>query len=105
MHGLEQLIEKLDKTGVDYIYFRPVEEAEDILPTVQDMLDLKKNLISWTKDRRIQYLINIKDRIVKDNNSLPCVAHSLTSIIHADGTVNLCEKDAMMKYAWGISMK
>mgnify|MGYP001037517059 FL=1 len=92
MHGLEQLIEKLDKTGVDYIYFRPVEEAEDILPTVQDMLDLKKNLISWTKDRRIQYLINIKDRIVKDNNSLPCVAHSLTSIIHADGTVNLCEK-------------
>lgn len=92
MENMEELIECLDKIGVDYIYFRPVEEAEDILPTVQDMLNLKKNLIEWTKDKRIKYLIHIQDRIIKNNNNLPCVAHSITSIIHADGSVNLCEK-------------
>ena len=69
-----------------------MEEAEDILPSVDDMINLKKNLIKWTEGRRIKYLINIYDRVVKNNNGLPCVAHSLTSIVHADGTVNLCEK-------------
>ncbi len=92
MDNLQKLVERLDEIGVDYIYFRPVEEAEEILPTVQDMLNLKKKLIEWTKNTRIKYLINIKDRVVKNNNQLPCIAHSLTSIIHADGTVNLCEK-------------
>lgn len=92
MDGLENLIGRLDEAGVDYIYFRPVEEAEDILPSVDDMLELKKKLIGWTADKRIKHLINIYDRIVKDNNGLPCVAHSLTTIIHADGSINLCEK-------------
>lgn len=92
MDNLQGLVKKLNELGVDYIYFRPVEEAENILPTVQDMLNLKKKLIEWTENTRIKYLISIKDRVVKNNNSLPCVAHSLTSIIHADGTVNLCEK-------------
>lgn len=90
--GIEKLIELLEDAGVDYIYFRPVEEAEEILPTVDDMLNLKRELIKWTKGKRIRYLINIYDRVVKDNGDMPCVAHSLTSIIHADGTVNLCEK-------------
>lgn len=92
MEKIDRIIEILDEAGVDYIYFRPVEEAEDILPTVDDMLNLKKNLIKWTEGKRIKYLINIYDRVIKDNNNLPCVAHSLTAIIHADGTVNLCEK-------------
>lgn len=92
MQNIKNIVETLDNIGVDYIYFRPVEEAEDILPTVQDMLSLKQNLITWTSKRRIKYLINIRDRVVKKNNNLPCIAHSLTSIVHADGTVNLCEK-------------
>ncbi|SFC94316.1 radical SAM protein [Butyrivibrio sp. YAB3001] len=92
MEYLEKLIDELDEIGVDYIYFRPVEEAEDILPSVEEMLNLKKDLLNWTEGKRIKHLINIYDRVVKNNNHLPCVAHSLTSIIHADGTVNLCEK-------------
>lgn len=92
LEGIEHLLEVLDSVNVDYIYFRPVEEAEDILPSVDDMLNLKKSLIKWTENKRIKYLINIYDRVIKDNNGLPCVAHSLTSIVHADGSVNLCEK-------------
>lgn len=92
LDGIDGLIDLLDSINVDYIYFRPVEEASDILPSVDDMINLKKSLIKWTERRRIRYLINIYDRVIKDNNHLPCVAHSLTSIIHADGTVNLCEK-------------
>lgn len=92
LDGIEELINTLDMVGVDYIYFRPVEEAEDILPSVDDMINLKRNLIKWTENKRIRYLINIYDRVIKDNNKLPCIAHSLTSIIHADGSVNLCEK-------------
>lgn len=77
---------------MDYLYFRPVEEAPDIVPTLEEMLDLRKQLAEWTKDKRIKYMITIDDRVVDRNNHLPCIAHSLTSIIHANGEVSLCEK-------------
>lgn len=89
---LKTLIDKLDHIGVDYLYFRPVEEAPDIVPTLEEMLDLRKQLAEWTKDKRIKYMITIDDRVVDRNNHLPCIAHSLTSIIHANGEVSLCEK-------------
>ena len=92
LEKMKNMVEILDKIGVDYIYFRPVEEAEDLLPSVEDMINLKRELIKWTENKRIRYLINIYDRVIKNNNEMPCVAHSITSIIHADGTVNLCEK-------------
>lgn len=90
--NLEFLIKKLDEIGIDYLYFRPVEEAPDIAPTVEEMLDLRKKLVDLTKETRIKYMITIADRVVDKNNNLPCIAHSLTSIIHANGDVSLCEK-------------
>ncbi len=92
MENLQGLVDLLDSIGVDYIYFRPVEEAPDILPSVSEMINLKRDLVEWTEGKRIKYLINIYDRVTKNNHNLPCVAHSLTSIVHADGSVNLCEK-------------
>ena len=56
------------------------------------MLDLRKQLVELTKDKRIKYMLTIADRVVDKNNNLPCIAHSLTSIIHANGDVSLCEK-------------
>lgn len=90
--SLKELIKRLDEIGVDYLYFRPVEEAPDIMPTVDELLDLKKQLVEWTQNTRIKYMLTIADRIVDKNNGLPCIAHSLTSIIHANGDVSLCEK-------------
>lgn len=90
--NLKELIKRLDEYGVDYLYFRPVEEAPDIMPTVEEMLDLRKQLVEITKEKRIKYMITIADRVVDQNSNLPCIAHSLTSIIHANGDVSLCEK-------------
>lgn len=90
--NLGGLLERLDEIGIDYLYIRPVEEAQDITPTIEEMLDLRKQLVELTKDKRIKYMLTIADRVVDKNNNLPCIAHSLTSIIHANGDVSLCEK-------------
>lgn len=90
--NLIELVKHLDDIGVDYIYMRPVEEADDIMPSLENLLDLRKKLAELTADRRIKYMLVINDRVVDKNAGLPCIAHSLTSIIHANGEVALCEK-------------
>lgn len=89
---LEGLITKLDEMGVDYVYFRPVEEMDELMPSLESLLDLKKKLVEVTREKRIKYMLNINDRIIDKNANLSCIAHSLTSIIHANGEVGLCEK-------------
>ena len=86
------LIKQLNDIGVDYIYLRPVEEAGSITPSLESLLDLRKKLAELTADTRIKYMLAINDRVIDKNAGLPCVAHSLTSIIHANGEVALCEK-------------
>lgn len=86
------LVSRLDEIGVDYIYFRPVEEAGDITPSIDDLLELKKKLVEHTRDKRIKYMLTIAERVIDKNAGLPCIAHTLTSIIHANGDVAMCEK-------------
>ncbi|MCM1182624.1 MAG: radical SAM protein [Roseburia sp.] len=90
--SLTELVKKLDRMGIDYIYLRPVEEAGDITPSLEALLDLRKKMAELTADTRIKYMLAISDRIVEKNAGLPCIAHSLTSVIHANGEVALCEK-------------
>lgn len=90
--SLIELVKHLDRIGVDYIYLRPVEEAEDIAPSLESLLDLRKKLAELTAWTRIKYMLVVSDRIVDRNAGLPCIAHSLTSVIHANGEVALCEK-------------
>ncbi len=90
--SLIELIRQLDKMGIDYIYLRPVEEAADITPSLESLLDLRKKLAEMTSKTRIKYMLAISDRVVDRNAGLACIAHSLTSIIHANGDVALCEK-------------
>ena len=89
---IDEIISKLDELGVDYIYLRPVEEAEDITPSREDLYDLRKRILSITENKRIKFKLVINDRLIRDNACLPCVAHSITSIIHANGDVVCCEK-------------
>lgn len=90
--NLIELVKRLDSIGIDYIYLRPVEEAEDITPSLESLLDLRKKLAELTAGTRIKYMLAVSDRIVDKNAGLPCIAHSLTSVIHANGDVALCEK-------------
>lgn len=89
---LIEMVKHLDSIGIDYIYLRPVEEADDITPSLKSLLDLRKELAELTAGTRIKYMLAVTDRVVDKNAGLPCVAHSLTSVIHANGDVALCEK-------------
>lgn len=89
---IEKIVDYLNEFGVDYVYLRPVEEAPDITPSREELYDLRKTLLKVTDNKRIKFKLVINDRLIYDNNCLPCVAHSLTSIIHANGDVVCCEK-------------
>lgn len=91
-HNIEDVVRRLDSLGVDYIYMRPVEEADDLVPDREALYDLRKKMLRLTENLRIKFKLVINDRLEYDNVGLPCVAHSLTSIIHANGDVACCEK-------------
>lgn len=86
------LVKRLNDAGVDYLYLRPVEEAENLAPSLENLLSIRKQLADVTANMRIKYMLTINDRVIDQNAGLPCIAHSLTSIIHANGDVALCEK-------------
>ncbi len=89
---IDDIICRLNEMGVDYLYLRPVEEAAEITPTREELYDLRKRILGLTEDKRIKFKLVINDRLISQNGGLPCVAHSLTSIIHANGDVVCCEK-------------
>ncbi len=89
---IEEMVNRLDDLRVDYIYFRPVEEAPDITPSRDELYDLRKRLLRLTEGKRIKFMLTINDRLEYGNAGLPCIAHSITSIIHANGDVVCCEK-------------
>lgn len=91
-NDIDKVVQRLDELGVDYIYLRPVEEAEDLSPTREELYDLRKRLLKLTDGKRIKFKLVINDRLTYDNDNLPCVCHSLASIIHANGDVFCCEK-------------
>lgn len=90
--NLLDLIKELDSMGIDYIYLRPVEEAGELAPSLENLLNLRRQLAELTEHTRIKYMLAIADRVIDKNAGLPCIAHTLTSIIHANGDVALCEK-------------
>ena len=86
------LIRELDGMGVDYMYLRPVEEAPSLTPSLDELFALKKELIRQGEGMRIRCLLTVSERMVTDNDGLPCVCHPLSCIIQANGDVALCEK-------------
>ncbi|MBF0543322.1 MAG: radical SAM protein [Candidatus Riflebacteria bacterium] len=92
LSNLHSFAEKMNNLMIDYAYLRPVEESSDLLPELSVLFDLKKWTIDFNKNNRMQILLNINERMIKSNDNLPCVAHSLSCIIQANGDVVLCEK-------------
>jgi radical SAM protein with 4Fe4S-binding SPASM domain len=82
---LEQLVLFLRKIGADYIQFRPVVDHPELFSEVK--LDFLK------KYETADFSVNIAamtDNQVAGNSGLPCLAHSLSTVITADGGVYLC---------------
>lgn len=92
IENIPDLVRKLQNIGVDYVYLRPVEEQIKLSPSIDRLLKLKMDLLEMRDDLRIQTLLHINERFITNNDNLPCVAHSLTCIIQANGDVALCEK-------------
>ena len=83
----------LQDIGVDYVQIKTVEEcahlclSDEIINIVKENIEKMNSLLSF------RVIINkYKYNGRTDNNNLPCIAHSIRSIIHADGKVYLCEK-------------
>ena len=90
-HILE-FIERLERIGIDYIYLRPVEEYHESSPDFEELYKLHRYFVKNEEKYRIKVLLKIDERAVRDNDSLPCIAHSLTSVVRANGAVVMCEK-------------
>jgi spore coat polysaccharide biosynthesis protein SpsF (cytidylyltransferase family)/MoaA/NifB/PqqE/SkfB family radical SAM enzyme len=83
--SLEPLIFRLSNFGVNYVQFRPVIDHPELAVDV-DLSYLKRyenNSFSIITD-------GMSQNIIAGNAGLPCIAHSLTTIVTADGGVYLC---------------
>lgn len=82
---LEELVHCLRDYGIDYIQFRPVVDHPELL-AIGDLSYLKK---LQTEHFKID-LTAISANKNSGNGGLPCIAHSLTSVINSDGSVYIC---------------
>ena len=82
---LEQLVLFLRKIGAGYIHFRPVIDHPE-LASEADLGFLKK----YETEAFSVNLGAMTDNRDSGNRGLPCLAHSLSTVITADGGVYLC---------------
>ena len=82
---LEALVRLLRKIGVSYIHFRPVVDHPE-MDSARDLCFLKKY---ETENFAVMTGAMVENR-AEGNNNLPCLAHSLSSVVTADGSVFIC---------------
>jgi MoaA/NifB/PqqE/SkfB family radical SAM enzyme len=78
--ALARLAETLKNLGLDYLHIRPVVDH----PGLTSRRDL-----SFPPDSFVN-LAALADNAATGNDSLPCLAHSLSSVVGSDGLVWLC---------------
>ena len=93
-YDMETLVMRLRRYGVSYIQFRPVIDFPELAPTEMDLSYLQRyqNLTFSV------ILDGMRENILASNAGLPCKAHSLTTVIGADGSVYLCGR--LNIYPW-----
>ncbi len=86
LDNLETLTVRLKKMGVKYIHFRPVIDNPDLY-ILKDLSCLKKY-----ENKNFTIILDsaFNENKIRGNNELPCVSHSITSIISASGDVFIC---------------
>jgi len=85
LDNLETLTVRLKKMGVKYMHFRPVIDNPDLFIS-KDLSYLKKY-----ENKKFSILDSaFQENKIRGNNELPCISHSITSIISASGDVFIC---------------
>jgi radical SAM protein with 4Fe4S-binding SPASM domain len=83
--GLEELVMRLRQMQVDYVQFRPVIDHPELAP--EGGLDYLKK---FETSRFAVLNEGMRENADAGNSALGCTAHSLTTVITADGSVYLC---------------
>lgn len=83
---IENLVMRLRELHVSYIQLRPVVDCEELYPYGVDLEYLK----SYQNPDYAVETAGMYENANAGNNELPCRAHSVTSVISANGNVYLC---------------
>jgi radical SAM protein with 4Fe4S-binding SPASM domain len=79
--------------GVEYIYFRPVIDHKELA------VDTNLNYLKKYETDTFSILTDaMEENKITGNGGVPCVAHSVTTVVTADGGVYLCGR--LNKYDW-----
>lgn len=83
---VENLVLRLRELQVSYIQFRPVVDCPELYPS-----DLQLDYLKCyeTPDFAVE-VDGMRENASAGNGELPCLAHSITTVIAADGSVFLC---------------
>jgi len=85
LRGMDSLVPRLKTLGASYIQLRPVVDHDELLADT-DLTYLKSH-----EDEGFAVILDgMSQNLATGNMDLPCKAHSLTSVITADGAVYLC---------------
>ncbi|MDR2459211.1 MAG: radical SAM protein [Deltaproteobacteria bacterium] len=88
LKSLKELSRTLKKIGCNYLHIRPVVDHSELASTKS-----YAHYLSLKEDEDLGYNVNLgplKENSFRGNLGLPCYAHSLTTVIGADGLVWLC---------------
>jgi spore coat polysaccharide biosynthesis protein SpsF (cytidylyltransferase family)/MoaA/NifB/PqqE/SkfB family radical SAM enzyme len=83
---LETLVMRLREYGASYIQLRPVVDCPELYPDGEDI-----NYLNFYQAADYAIITDgMRENACGGNNQLPCWAHSLTTVITAEGSVYLC---------------
>lgn len=86
VENLEGVIERLKDIGVDYIYIRPVVNHPELTLREFDVEKFER----LSTDRFSVMMRGIEENMITGNDHKPCNAHSVTSVVTANGNVYIC---------------
>lgn len=84
LKNIKDVVERLRDIGIDYFYIRPIEDNPKYASS---------NNMEWLKkysNDDFDVVVNYYGRIKKGNSGLPCLCHSIVSVICADLSVYIC---------------
>ncbi|MBF0548825.1 MAG: radical SAM protein [Candidatus Riflebacteria bacterium] len=87
------LLWRLLEMQVDFVQIRVLEENDQLKVSPKILSQVKNCIQRNFSTSQMRVIINQRlNTNLTNNDNLPCFAHSIRAIIHADGFLHLCEK-------------